>query len=79
VETAPLLSRKLPEDWQRWRKHSEKPGLEKELVFIDRCAAGKLLEGSELVAAVRNRLEKGFMGPFETVSESSGLMTNCRS
>jgi hypothetical protein len=66
-ECAPIVSRKYPENWQRWRKHCEQPALANELAYIDHCANGRLLDGDELVAAVQNKLESGsFSHPFKS-------------
>jgi hypothetical protein len=52
-EIAPLVSRKFPENCQRWRSRLEHPGFKNELAYVDQCAAGPLLEAEALIAAVR--------------------------
>jgi hypothetical protein len=42
-EVAPVVSRKFPENWARWRARSEHPELTSELKFIDECASGPSL------------------------------------
>lgn len=58
-EVAPLVSRKFPENWQRWRARCDNPTLKDELDYIDQCAAGPLLEADALIAAVRAARPKG--------------------
>jgi hypothetical protein len=53
-EVAPLVSRRFPENWARWRvAYCEHHTLKKELDFIDGCSRGPLLEADALIAAVR--------------------------
>jgi hypothetical protein len=67
-EVAPVVSRKYPENWQRWRAYCDNPTLASELAYIDHCAAGPLLEGNALIAAVRGRCPEG-----RTQEVSTGL------
>jgi hypothetical protein len=51
-EVAPIVSQKTPENWKRWRSRYERPGCEEQLKRIDAAAAGRVLEGDELIQAV---------------------------
>ena len=51
-EVAPLVAKKFPAEWARWREKHNLPGKEWMLDFLDELAAGPLLVGDELVAAV---------------------------
>jgi hypothetical protein len=54
-EVAPVVSKKFPEEWQRWRSPFEKPHLANQLRALDEAAAGPLLEGDALVAAIEQK------------------------
>jgi hypothetical protein len=52
AEVAPVLSRNFPGDWQRWRAKEKQQWVTD---FIDKAAAGPLLEDAALTAAVRRK------------------------
>jgi hypothetical protein len=52
AEIAPLLSRHYPGDWQRWRAREKHQWVTD---FLDKAAAGPLLEDNALIAAVKHK------------------------
>jgi hypothetical protein len=54
-ECAPIVSRTYPAEWKKWR---DATGAKWGFEFIDRVAAGPLLEGDDLVRAVKSRVPR---------------------
>jgi hypothetical protein len=48
-EIAPMVQKRFPEDWARWRERADQTGK----VVMDTAASGPLLEGDALVAALK--------------------------
>jgi hypothetical protein len=55
AEVAPIISRHFPGDWQRWRAREKQQWV---LDFIDKAAAGPILEGDDLITAVKRKPPK---------------------
>jgi hypothetical protein len=54
TECAPIVAKNFPTEWGRWRSKEE--GNAWAVSFLDQVANGPLLEGDELVSAVKARL-----------------------
>jgi hypothetical protein len=57
AETAPIIARYYPTEWKRWRQ-KESGQTRWVLEFLDKAAAGPILEDDALIAAVKRKPPK---------------------
>jgi hypothetical protein len=64
AETAPIIARYYPTEWMRWRQ-KESGQTRWVLEFLDKMAAGPVLEDDALIAAVKGKVRKSIVKPIE--------------
>jgi hypothetical protein len=69
AETAPIVARYYPTEWMRWRQ-KESGGTAWVQQFLDKMAAGAVLEDEALAVAVRGKPPKTKSNPTNEVSDA---------